>query len=208
MYVTPELSADQVLQAFRHDAISLFFGAVIVAVGLVSAAFSAIRRKHDPILIYLGCLAGLYGLRMWMKSDMLFLTTRGWSFYPRLSSAIDYLVPIPSFFFLDAAGFLHRRLRNFTYVLSAILALLAVATLAVGPQGIFYQINAVLIIAALTALVLISMKRSATNRDNVVITRGLLIFAAFIFWENFRNLLGIPLPNIEPVGFMVFLAAL
>ena len=85
------------------------------------------------------------------------------------------------------------------------LALLALATLAVGRQSIFYQINAVLIIAGLTMLVLISMSRRSLNRDAVVIRRGLLIFAAFIFWENFRSLLGFPLPNIEPIGFVAFL---
>ncbi|MFZ0859817.1 MAG: hypothetical protein WCA27_24710 [Candidatus Sulfotelmatobacter sp.] len=42
MYATaPELTADQVLQAFHHDAPALFLGAMIVAVGLVAAAFSA-----------------------------------------------------------------------------------------------------------------------------------------------------------------------
>jgi phosphoserine phosphatase RsbU/P len=202
------LTADQVLQAFHNDGPSLFFGAMIMAVGLVAAAFSSIRRKHDPILIYLAFFAGLYGLRMWIKTDLLSLTLQGSWWYPRLRSAIDYVVPIPSFFFLDAVGFLHCRVRNALYALGVILGVLALATLALGPQTIFYTINAVLIIAALTTLVLISMRRSSVNRDAVVIRRGLLIFAAFIFWENFRNLLGISLPNIEPIGFMVFLVAL
>jgi phosphoserine phosphatase RsbU/P len=204
----PELTADQVLRAFRHDAPSLLFGAMIMAVGLVSAAFSEIRRKHDPILLYLAFFAGVYGLRMWMQTGMFFLMMQGWSFYPRVSSAIDYVVPIPAILFLNAAGLLHRRARNALYVLGIVLALLALATLAVGRQPIFTQINAVLIIAALSTLVLISMSRRTLNRDAVVIRRGLLIFAAFIFWENFRNLLGIPLPNIEPIGFLVFLGTL
>jgi sigma-B regulation protein RsbU (phosphoserine phosphatase) len=203
----PELTADQVLQAFRHDVPSLLFGAMIMAVGLVAVAFSEIRRKHDPILIYLAFLAGLYGLRMWMQSGM-FLMMQSWSFYPRVSSAIDFIVPIPAFFFLDAAGFLHRRTRNALYGVVVVLGLLALATLAVGRQNIFYQINSVLIIAALTTLVLISMSRRSVDRDAVIIRRGLLIFAAFIFWENFRNLLGISLPNIEPIGFVAFLVAL
>ncbi len=203
----PELTADQVLQAFRHDAPSLLFGAMIMAVGLVAVAFSEIRRKHDPMLIYLALFAGLYGLRMWMQTGIFFMM-QNWSFYPRVSSAIDFLVPIPAFLFLDAVGFLHRRLRNATYVLGVILGLLAVATLVVGPQTIFYQINAVLIIAGLTTLVLISMKRRSVNRDDIVIRRGLLIFAAFIFWENFRSLLGISLPDIEPIGFVAFLGSL
>jgi sigma-B regulation protein RsbU (phosphoserine phosphatase) len=203
----PGLTADQVLQAFRHDAPSLLFGAMIMAVGLVSVAFSEIRRKHDPILIYLAFFAGLYGLRMWMQTGI-FLMMQDWSFYPRLSSAIDFIVPIPAFLFLNAAGFLHRRMRNALFGVGIVLALLALATLAVGRQYIFYQINAVLIIAALTTLVLISMSRRSPNRDAIVIRRGLLIFAAFIFWENLRSLLGIPLPDIEPIGFVAFLVAL
>jgi sigma-B regulation protein RsbU (phosphoserine phosphatase) len=203
----PEMTADQVLQTFRHDVPTLLFGAMIMAVGLVAAAFSEIRRKHDPILIYLAFLAGLYGLRMWMQSGM-FLLMQPWSFYPRISSAIDYIVPIPAFLFLDAAGFLHRKTRNALYVVGIVLVVLAVATLAVGRQNIFSEINAVLIIAALTTLVLIFMNRRSVDRDAVVVRRGLLIFAAFIFWENFRNLLGIRLPDIEPIGFVAFLLAL
>jgi phosphoserine phosphatase RsbU/P len=203
----PELTADQVLQAFRHDAPSLLFGAMIMAVGLVAAAFSEVRRKHDPILIYLAFLAGLYGLRMWMQTSIFFMM-QSWSFYPRVSSAIDFVVPIPAFLFLDAAGFLHRRTRNVLHGVGIVLALLALATLAVGRQSIFYQINAVLIIASLTTLVLISLRRKSLDQDGVVLRRGLLIFAAFIFWENFRNLLGIPFPNIEPIGFVVFLGSL
>ena len=93
MYASaPGLTADQILRAFRHDAPSLLFGAMIMAVGLVAAAFSEIRRKHDPILIYLAFLAGLYGLRMWMQSGMFFMM-QDWSFYPRVGSAIDYRRP-------------------------------------------------------------------------------------------------------------------
>ncbi|MGD0268286.1 MAG: PP2C family protein-serine/threonine phosphatase [Candidatus Sulfotelmatobacter sp.] len=204
----PELTADQVLQAFRHDAPSLLFGAIIMAVGVVAAAFSVLRRKYDRLLIYLGLLAVLYGLRMWMQSQLLFLTMQEWPFYARVASAIDFVVPIPAILFLDAAGFLHRKMRSGTYVIEGILALLALGTLAVGRQNIFYTINAVLIIAALTTLVLISMGRRSADRDAVVIRRGLLIFAAFIFWENFRSILGIRLPDIEPIGFVAFLAAL
>ena len=70
MYVlAPEMTADQVWQAFHRDALNLFLGAAIVAVGLVAAAFSAIRRKLDPVLIYFALFAVLYGLRMWLVSN-------------------------------------------------------------------------------------------------------------------------------------------
>lgn len=209
MYVpASEITADQVLQAFHRDVPSLFFGAVIMGVGLVAAAFSAIRRKHDPVLIYLALLAGLYGLRMWIRTDLLSLSMQGSLWYSRVRYGLDFFVAIPAFLFLDAVGFLHSRLRKPAYVLGAVLGLLGLATLVVGPRTILYQINAVLLIAALSTLVLISMSRRSMNRDAVVIRRGLLIFAAFVFWENFRNLLGISLPNIEAIGFVAFLVAL
>jgi len=84
----PEMTADQVLQAFHHDAFNLFLGAAIVAVGLVAAAFSAIRRKLDPVLIYFALFAFLYGLRMWMRSNLMELTMQGSDLYARLSAAL------------------------------------------------------------------------------------------------------------------------
>lgn len=209
MYVpSHELTADQVSQAFHHDVPNLFFGATIMGVGVVAAAFSAIRRKHDPILIYLALLAGLYGLRMWMRTDLLSFTMQGSLLYSRVRYALDFVVAIPAFLFLDAVGFLHPRLRKPVYVLGIFWGLLGLVTIAIGRRNILYQINAVTIIAALSMLILISMSRRSMNRDAVVIRRGLLIFAAFVFWENFRNLLGLPLPNIEAIGFVAFLVAL
>jgi len=48
----PQLTAAEVLRAFHRDSPYLFLGASFVAVGLVSAAFAAIRRRHDSLLIY------------------------------------------------------------------------------------------------------------------------------------------------------------
>jgi len=132
----PELTADQVLQAFHRDVPSLFFGATIMGVGMVAAAFSAIRRKHDPILIYLALLAGLYGLRMWMRTDLLSLSMQGSLIYSRVRSALDFVVAIPAFLFLDAVGFLHRRLRKPVYVFAVLWALLGLATLVIGARTI------------------------------------------------------------------------
>jgi hypothetical protein len=36
-------------------------GAAFVTVGMVSAAFSALRRKHDTLLLYFALFAVLYG---------------------------------------------------------------------------------------------------------------------------------------------------
>jgi sigma-B regulation protein RsbU (phosphoserine phosphatase) len=209
MYASaPELTADRVLQAFHHDAPSLFLGAMIVAVGLVAGAFAAVRRKNDPLLIYFALFAALYGFRMWIKADLVSLTMHGWWFFPRVRSAIDFVIPIPAFLFFNAAGLPIRWAKTAGSVLGIVLGVFAVATLALGPRDIFYQITGVLVIGALGILVTRSMRAGSVNQDFVVIRRGLLIFVAFAVWENVRGVLNLRLPNVEPIGFVAFLAAL
>src|SRR5215472_1369632 len=73
----PQMNPVEVLQAFHRDAPYLFLGAAFVAVGLVSAAFAAIRRKHDSLLIYFALFALFYGLRLWIQATLLGITVRG-----------------------------------------------------------------------------------------------------------------------------------
>ena len=209
MYVlAPEMTADQVLQAFHRDALNLFLGAAIVAVGLVAAAFSAIRRKLDPVLIYFALFAVLYGLRMWLVSNLMGLTMQDSALYARLSAAIDFIVPIPAVFFFKAAGLIRRQAAIAGYVGGIVLGCLSLATAVFGPHRIFYQTANVLIIAFLIIVVARSVSQKADNQDLIVIRRGGLIFVAFILWENIRSVLGLRLPNIEAIGFVAFLAAL
>ena len=182
---------------------------MIVAVGLVAAAFSVIRRKYDPVLIYFALFAVLYGLRMWVMSNLMGLTMQGSWLYPRLSSAVDFIVPIPAFFYFKAAGFLRRQATIASYALGIELGSLALASAVFGPHRIFYLIANVSIIAVLVIAVARSVRQKADNQDLVAIRRGSVIFVAFILWENIRSVLGLwSLPNIEPIGFVALLAAL
>jgi len=209
MYLpAPELTADQVLQAFHRDALNLFLGAAIVAVGLVAAAFCAIRRKLDPVLIYFALFAFLYGLRLWLLSNLMGLTMQDSALYGRLSPAVDFIVPIPAFFFFKASGLFQRQATIAGYVIGIVLGGLSLATAVFGPQRIFYQSANVLIIAFLIVVVTRSVRQKAENEDFRVIRWGGLIFVAFILWENIRSVIGLRLPNIEAIGFVAFLAAL
>ncbi len=212
MYVpAPDLTAEQVLQvlqAFHRDAFNLFLGAAIVAVGLVAAAFSVIRRKLDPVLIYFALFAVLYGSRMWVQANLVQLSIQDSPFYTRFRDAIDYLVPIPAFFFFKAAGLIRRRATIAGYVLGIVFGSLALARAVFGAHRSFSQIANILMIAAVIVVVVRAVSQKADNRDLVVIRRGGLIFVAFILWENVRSVLGLRLPNIEPIGFVAFLAAL
>ncbi|HEY6765109.1 MAG TPA: PP2C family protein-serine/threonine phosphatase [Candidatus Sulfotelmatobacter sp.] len=196
------------MQIFQDDAFTLFLGAAIAAMGLVAAAFAALRRRSDPLLVYFALFAVLYGMRMWIQTRMLRLAFQYWSFYPSFRSAIDYLVPIPAFLFFNSSGLLHRQAKVAGYVLGIGMAVLALATLLFGPRAIYHQINNVLVIAALIAVVAGPLRADSANQDFVVMRRGLLIFVAFAFWENVQGMLGWGLPSIEPIGFVVFLASL
>jgi sigma-B regulation protein RsbU (phosphoserine phosphatase) len=159
-------------------------------------------------LICFALFAFTYGLRMWMRSQLLYLTMQGSSFYFKITNAIDFVIPIPAFLFFDAAGLLHRWGKTAGYVMGIVLGAFALATLALGPQDIFYRITGIFVIAALIVLVARSMRTTSVTQDFIVIRRGLVAFVAFAVWENIRGMLGLRLPNVEPIGFVAFLVAL
>jgi len=205
MALAPELTSDQVLQAFRTDAPNLFLGAAFVTVGLIAAAFSIIRRKNDSVLNYFAIFAFLYGARLWVQANLIGLIVQS-PFYTRLAVGINFVVPIPAFLFFDAAGLLHRRGKVLGYVMEIILGAIALMTFAFGPAPIYQTINTVVVIVALAAVVVQSLG-SGGNRDLVIVRRGLLIFVAFALFDNIAGAIG-RYPRIEPYGFVGFLGAL
>jgi sigma-B regulation protein RsbU (phosphoserine phosphatase) len=203
----PNLTVDQVLRAFHHDAPYLFLGAAFVSVGLISGAFCVLRRKRDLLLIYFALFATLYGVRLWVQADLLSLVLRDSTFYVRLRDGINYIVPVPAVLFLNAAGLLTRVGRIAGYPLVACGALLAAATFAFGHVGWFQLVNNAVVIVALSILVVQFSGRNRTDRDFIVIRRGLIVFVALALVDNVSGPLGFS-PKIEPYGFAVFLATL
>jgi sigma-B regulation protein RsbU (phosphoserine phosphatase) len=209
-----EISSREVLSAFHRDAPYLFLGAAFVAVGLVSAAFAAIRRKHDPLLIYFALFAVLYGLRLWVQATLLGITLQGSAFYLRLRSGIDYLILIPAFWFLKSLGMWKRLDQVVGYAVAIIGATLATATFAFGPSASFRFINSVVVIAALTFFFARFVRRpspepnGSADADLVVLRWGLMIFVVLALWDNASGVLSVSLPRIEPFGFMALLCCL
>lgn len=215
MYMAaPDTSAGDVLRAFHRDAPYLFLGAAFVAVGLVSAAFAAIRRKHDSLLIYFGLFAAFYGLRLWIQSTLLGMTVHGSTFYARLRSGIDYSVLIPAFLFFTSLGLPRRFDRVVGYAMVGIGGALAAGTFLFGDSGFYRLINSIGVIAASGFFLIRFMSSSSAEHhspaaaDFAVIRWGLLIFVAFVVWENMAGLLSISSPKVEPFGFAAFLSTL
>ena len=207
-----QLTAHQVLQIFRTDAPYLFLGAAFTTFGLVCGAFAFLSRKFEAMLFWLAVFAILYGQRMWLQTPTLSLL---WptAFFFRLATASNYLVPIPGFFYFQAAGFLGRYGRRIATALALPFLYLFFATILFGPKTAYDRINNWIVILTLLTLVVESLRRKNPSADFIIVRRGIAIFVAFALFDNisgvlqYAGLVGYRY-RIEPIGFAVFLGAL
>src|SRR3954447_10231079 len=202
-----QLTASQVLRTFHHDELYLFLGAAFTTLGLTSAAFSFLQRKFDAMLFWLALFAILYGLRLWLQIDFLILLVPPSDFFRNLRIASNYLVPIPAFFYFEAAGFLGRYGRKIASALLVPFLSLFVGTFLFGPKDAFDLINNLIVILSLIALAVQSLTRKNPDRDFVIIRLGIVVFIAFALYDNIQGALGHH-PFREPIGFAFFLATL
>jgi phosphoserine phosphatase RsbU/P len=201
-----QLSAEQVLSIFHGDALYLFFGAVFMTFGLIAGIFAFWGRKFDAMLMWLALFAILYGLRLWLQLEFVGLLLPHTVFFERLRTAINYLVPIPAFFYLAAAGFIGRLGRRVSVLLSIVFGALFVSCMVIGFRNVFDLINNVVVIGSLIVLVIQSLRMEST-KDFVIVRGGLLIFVGFALFDNIRSTLH-NYSRKEPWGFAVFLATL
>jgi len=203
----PQLTASQVLRTFHHDELYLFLGAAFTALGLVSIAFAFLSRKFDAMLFWLALFAILYGQRLWLRSDLLSLMVPPSVFFASLKAASNYLVPIPAFFYFAAAGFLGSYGRKIATALAVPFLCLFIGTFLVGPKNSFDRINTIIIILSLIALAIQSLPRKNSDRDFIIVRRGIFVFAAFALFDNITGFFGY-FPHKEPLGFAFFLGTL
>src|SRR5271167_474142 len=126
------------LRVFLHTSPYLFAGSAFLAFGLVAAGLAVIRRKFDALLVYFALFASLYGLRMWVQSDIIHTALASSATFVRLSSAMDFLMPIPAFLFFSAAGLLHRSGKIVGYFLAVVGTTLALITCVSGLRPAYY----------------------------------------------------------------------
>jgi phosphoserine phosphatase RsbU/P len=202
-----QLTAGDVLSAFHRDEPFLFLGAAFTTVAMLCAAFSLLRRKFDPLLLWLAAFAFLYGQRLWLDTRIVGIALAGQPYFGRIFWAINFLTPVPAFLFFQTAGLLPRRQKLFTVSLVSLFLGLAVATLLFGRFSIFHTINNVAVIAALPFVLVRTYLQGSVNRDFVIMRRGLLCFVLLALWDNTLGDFWLH-RTIEPYGFAVFLASL
>lgn len=197
-----QLTAGEVLRAFHRDEAFLFLGAAFNTVTIILVGLCIIRRKADGMLLSLAWFAHLYGIRLWMNSELLHVSIPPSEFFVRLRAAVDYLVPVPAFIFFNYAGFLGRLRKNLLIFLGLFIGLSA-ASLVFGPQPAFHHINNSVIVVALAIMAFRWSRRMIQDRESRVIGIGLLGFIATALSDNLTKR-----ARVEPYGFAVLLACL
>jgi phosphoserine phosphatase RsbU/P len=202
-------SAAEALRTFFRDGPYLFAGAAFVTVGLLAAGFAAVQRKRDLLLFYFALFAGLYGLRLWVQADVIRSGLRNSTLYWRLSSALNYLMPLPAVLFFNATGVL-RRWAGIAFYGFAFLGIgLTAAVFIFGYSGIYDAINGIAAIIAVLAMVIeLTRGGSQLNPDLIIFRRGVLVFGAFVVLDNLSQELKFGTPKFEPIGFAVLLGAM
>lgn len=195
------------LRVFNQSQVYLLLGAAITTVGLLSAAFSLLRRRFDALILWFAAFAVLYGVHLVLEYQPLWAFNAGTTTLTRLTLAIGYLVVIPAFFFFEALDFLGRVARIVVNIVWPVALCLALANLAFGYRKWLDEINNFLVIAALLVLVVALLRIRRGSRDVTLIRGGLLFFSACALYNNIIRLFP-RYYNIEPFSFVVLLACL
>jgi phosphoserine phosphatase RsbU/P len=210
----PQMTAGDVLTMFHQDAPYLFLGGVFISVGLLAAAYAALRRTWDSLLIYFALFAAMYGARLWIQSRLMVVSMDASTFYSHLRAGIDYIILIPAFLFFTSLGLPARLERIVGYAAAAIGGALAVFAFSFHDSALLHLINNIVVIIGLIFFVARSMyaRRAGTVNfpaaDFAVILWGLLPFFLLALWVNLAGVFSISSPRLEPFGFAAFLAAL
>jgi phosphoserine phosphatase RsbU/P len=205
-----QISATDVLHAFRRDEPHLFIGAASITAGLVVVGFLLIRRRFDRLLSFFAWFAVLYGERLWLQSSILRLMEPQSLLRARFDMALTFFVAVPAFLFFQETGLLGRAGRVIAYTVCLLEMALIAAIFAGVPLGLLYNLSSGLVIAGSLPLAFLAFRQRDADRDVVVFRAGLLIFVVFVLWANTRELLGYTTytTTVEPYGFGLFLCCL
>lgn len=201
------LTAQELLRIFHRDEPALFLGAAFNTVALVCVGVCLVRRRLNALLLWLAVFAHLYGQRLWLETDILQFSLGQNPLFHRIHWAISFLVPVPAFFFFQAAGLLPRRSKLVTGILALAFLSMAAVSFFRGHIALLHTINNVIVVLALVGILIRAYRQGSHDRDFVILRRGLLCFAVVALWDNLGGAHWLRM-DLEPYGFAVLLASL
>jgi phosphoserine phosphatase RsbU/P len=202
----------------RAQIAKLALGFLILVIGLAAMALFFFRRKtRDLTLLSLGIAAVLYGLRLLPRESIIqsiFHISKPLKNHIDLWITCLILTPF-LIFFLQVAVEPGKTLVRWALYLQPIFLLLAITRDLLGRSASLAQgINRIFVFTLTASLVtnLPSFRPKASrkplSREYRILIFGMLIFGAFVVYGNLADLKLVPGANIEPLGFLIFLAFL
>jgi len=199
-----QYSANQILDAFRHDAVYLFLGSASVTVGLVCVGYCLLRRRFEPLLVWMALFAAFYGIRLWLQSDLMGLELARNAILTRLAVTLDFLIPIPGLEFLLAAGFTGRSGKARSARFNTIFLALVLLALIFGPKPLLYTINGTVVSIFLWIMLFRSLGARSRQKEFAAVRIGVLSFVVLALFDNTAGTIW-KVPRLEPFGFVAML---
>ncbi len=198
---------NQLDRALLNDSLYLILGATFLTLGIVSGAFALLRGKVNFLLVWLSLFAIGDGLRLWIQSESLLILNGSSPLLENVRSSINYLVPIPAFFYLREGHFISRALTRGTYCLIALLVMMAMASMILGPSALLYDINCTLMGTAVVFFIMGTPSGKSTTVEVKIVRRGLLGYLIVLLVVYVGGLFRYSL-RLEPFGFAMLLGCL
>lgn len=203
----PQFARSEVLRIFNHAEVYLLLGAGITTVGVLAGTFCLLRRRFDRLLLWFALFAILYGVRLVMDYQPLWgLQLRPW-FLQRIVVALQFLVPIPAFFFFRTLNLFGGREQILSMVVLRVAVSFSFAAFFLVNRDTVRTVSNVFVIAALCTVIVLLLRVHAGSPNLLLMRRGLLLFIACSVFDNVTRLFGHSY-NIEPFGFVLLLASL
>ncbi len=196
---------------FRADILSLGFGVLFFAIGLLGLTIRLLRRRGDWSLLFFGIAAALYGFRLLVTSRSAHLAFND-VVLDRISWTITFVIGIPFvLYFASHVKPAWRKVVWITIALQISLALFGIPAAFTG-RGLELAklLNNYLVVGFMPVLVgLVLVGQRKLDRNMMVLRVGAMVLAGF---SIYTNLVGLGFfrgsERLEFIGFVVFLGTL
>jgi len=190
-YITPEV---------LHQALPLIILASIISAAGVASFILWRLRSRDPLLLWLGMFASLYGLRLFITNDLTVVAR-----FP--ATVITYCIPIPLVLFLRE--FLGSGWKNSLVIwvwVEIAFAAIAIPADLLGYRNAAMNVNGFLIISGCLLLLVQLFFFYRAEFGAVIIRSGFVVFSVCVLVTNLGYY---PIGQVlEPLGFLVLILAL
>ncbi|HEY0566214.1 MAG TPA: PP2C family protein-serine/threonine phosphatase [Terriglobales bacterium] len=196
---------DRLASALRVELFYDWLSAALLTVGIAAICVSLLRRR-DLLLMYFGMFTAIYGLRLGIQREFVAMLFGG-RVYSVVRPALDFIVPIPFFLFFRRAGLVRRRDNIVSSAMVGILLVLFVLCLFIGRPYWMTVVNNTTVLLAVGVFVT-GLWRNPAVRDMQYVGWGFAAFVAGVLFDNLSGILNLWRFSVEPVGMMLFIAAL